>query len=230
MWNFNMMNKVLIAPSILASDLLRLGEQIQEAEQGGADWIHIDIMDGHFVPNISFGVPIVQLVRRSTQLPLDVHLMITSPELYIDKFRNAGADIITIHQEATPHLNRLLSYIKEIGALAGVSLNPSTPVSTISEVLDIVDLVLLMTVNPGWGGQKFIERSYQRIQQCVELIQKSGRNIYLEVDGGIDTQTAPGVVKAGANVLVAGTSVFGSRDVKNAIAQLNNSFLKNSKV
>ncbi|HOV98056.1 MAG TPA: ribulose-phosphate 3-epimerase [Bacteroidota bacterium] len=224
------MNKVLIAPSILASDLLRLGEQIQEAEQGGADWIHIDIMDGHFVPNISFGVPIVQLVRRSTQLPLDVHLMITSPELYIDKFRNAGADIITIHQEATPHLNRLLSYIKEIGALAGVSLNPSTPVSTISEVLDIVDLVLLMTVNPGWGGQKFIERSYQRIQQCVELIQKSGRNIYLEVDGGIDTQTAPGVVKAGANVLVAGTSVFGSRDVKNAIAQLNNSFLKNSKV
>ncbi len=226
MWNSNMMNKVLIAPSILASDLLRLGEQLHEAEQGGADWIHIDIMDGHFVPNISFGVPIVQSVRRSTQLPLDVHLMITSPELYIDKFRNAGADIITIHQEATPHLHRLLTYIKEVGALAGVSLNPSTPVNTISEVIDIVDLVLLMTVNPGWGGQKFIERSYQRIQQCAELIQKSGRNIYLEVDGGIDTQTASEVTKAGANVLVVGTSIFGSSDVKKAIAQLNNSFLK----
>ncbi|MCX7983302.1 MAG: ribulose-phosphate 3-epimerase [Bacteroidetes bacterium] len=212
--------EIVIAPSILAADLLHLGDQLRAAEEGGADWIHIDVMDGHFVPNISFGVPVVQAVRSGTKLPLDVHLMISNPEQYISKFREVGADIITIHQEATPHLHRLLSLIKELGALAGVSLNPSTPVQTLTEVIDIVDLILIMTVNPGWGGQRFIEPSIRKIEQCRRLVNEVGRNIYIEVDGGIDNTTAARVLAAGANVLVAGTSVFGSKDVKQAIQKL----------
>lgn len=211
---------ILVAPSILAADFLRLGEQLRIAEESGADWIHIDIMDGHFVPNISFGIPIVQAVRNGTKLPLDVHLMISNPEQYIEKFRNAGADIITVHQESTPHLHRLLTYIKELGAFAGVSLNPSTPIQTLVEVLDIVDLILIMTVNPGWGGQKFIESTLRKIEQCNHLVCEANRKIYIEVDGGIDAITSSRVIAAGANVLVAGTSVFGANDIRTAIKTL----------
>lgn len=219
---------LLVAPSILASNLLTLGTQLREAETGGADWIHIDIMDGHFVPNISFGVPVVEAVKKGTTLPLDVHLMISNPDQHIEKFYKAGANIITIHQEASPHLNRLLNYIKELGALAGISLTPSTPVNTLRDVIDIVDLILIMTVNPGWGGQRFIETTVRKIEECAALVKSSGRSIYIEVDGGIDMTTASRVTKAGANVLVAGTAVFGAPDIKEAIAQLKNSGGKHS--
>ncbi len=215
--------KTLIAPSILAADFLNLGENISQVEQAGADWLHIDVMDGHFVPNISFGIPVVEAVRRGTKLPLDVHLMIANPELYIEKFINAGANSITIHQEATPHLHRLLTLIKELGANAGVSITPSTPILQLEDVIELVDLILIMTVNPGWGGQTFIPSSLKRIEECKKLINNSGRQIYLEVDGGIDEKTAPLVKKAGANVLVAGTSVFKANDIQKAINILRNS-------
>jgi ribulose-phosphate 3-epimerase len=214
------MNNVLIAPSILAADFRRLDEQLEAVHEAGVQWIHLDIMDGHFVPNISFGPPVVSSIRKGTNLVLDTHLMIDDPNRYLEAFREAGSDIITVHQEVCPHLHRTVSRIRELGAKAGVALNPATSVSQIKDILDDVDLILIMTVNPGFGGQKFIQRTVDKIRECRQLIASSGRSIYLEVDGGIDTVTAPMAVTAGADVLVAGTSVFGVPDPRKAVKDL----------
>lgn len=211
---------IKIAPSLLAADFSRLQQQIAEAEQAGADWIHLDVMDGHFVPNITFGPPLVGSVRRCTKLPLDVHLMITDPDKYIESFRSAGADIITVHQESCVHLYRTIQGIKESGSKAGVALNPATPVDTLKNIIEELDLVLIMTVEPGFGGQKFIEGTLNKIQETKKLIELSKREILLEVDGGIDQESSRKVIRAGANVLVAGTSVFKSESMKNAISSL----------
>ena len=199
---------IKLAPSILSADFARLGEQIDEAVRAGADYIHVDVMDGHFVPNITIGVPVVAAIRRVTSLPLDVHLMIEHPERYISDFVNAGADIITVHVEASPHLQSTIRLIKELGARAGVSLNPPTPIGAVEEFLSHVDLVLVMSVNPGFGGQSFIPETLPRIAHMRRIIDSRKPSIELEVDGGINAENAPDIVKAGANVLVAGNSVF----------------------
>lgn len=199
---------IKIAPSILAADFLRLGEQIKAVERAGADRIHIDIMDGQFVPNISLGVPIVEAIRRATSLPLETHLMIQQPERYIESFVRAGADYVIVHQETSPHLNRTVQSIKRMGKKAGVALNPSTPAVMLEEVLENLDLVLIMTVNPGFGGQRFIDHMLRKIRQVRLQLDARNRACELEVDGGIDIETVPMVVEAGARVLVAGTSIF----------------------
>ena len=201
---------VRIAPSILSADFARLGEEVRAVEAAGADYIHVDVMDGHFVPNITLGPVIVQWLRPLTQKPLDVHLMIAPADPYIAAFAKAGADIITIHAEAGPHLHRSLQAIRAAGKKAGVALNPATPVSAIQHVIDDIDLVLVMSVNPGFGGQSFIAESLTKIRQAKALI--AGRPIDLEVDGGITPETAAKVAQAGANVLVAGNAVFSGND------------------
>jgi len=201
---------VKIAPSILAADFARLAEAVQSAEAAGADYIHVDVMDGHFVPNITVGPPVVQALRRVTRLPLDVHLMISDPLRHIPAFAEAGADGLTVHVEATPHLHRALQQIRDLGVRPGVSLNPATPAVAISEVLNDVDLVLVMTVSPGFGGQSFIEHTLHKIAQVREMLERAGSQAELEVDGGIGPQTVEQVVAAGANVLVAGTAIFGA--------------------
>ncbi len=202
------MSVIRIAPSILAADFTRLGEQIAEAEAGGGNLIHIDIMDGRFVPNISMGPLVVEAARRATQLPLDVHLMIVEPERHIPAFIDAGANNITVHYETCPHLHRTIQQIREGGAGASVVINPHTPISLLKEVLPFVDMVLVMTVNPGFGGQKFIVETLPKIRELRTMIDAAGLNVAIEVDGGIDETTAPLVVAHGATVLVAGTSVF----------------------
>ncbi len=219
-------NKVLIAPSVLAADFTRLGQQLAEAQDGGADWLHLDVMDGHFVPNISFGPSVVASVRKATTLPLDVHLMITDPDRHLESFREAGADLITVHQEACVHLHRTLGRIRELGAQAGVALNPLSPASSLELALPFVDLVLVMTVNPGFGGQRFIKEMNAKITEVRSMIASSGRSIRLEVDGGIDASTAAGVVSAGADVLVAGTAVFRAPSIARAIQELRASAAK----
>ncbi|ADI14215.1 ribulose-phosphate 3-epimerase [Truepera radiovictrix] len=198
-----------LAPSLLAADFARLGDELRAAEAGGADLIHVDVMDGHFVPNLSLGPLIVEACRRVTSLPLDVHLMISSPERYIGAFAEAGADIITVHAEATPHLHRALGLIRECGVQAGVALNPATPLTVLNEVLALVDLVLVMSVNPGFGGQTFIEGSLRRLRAARAIIDAQRPGCLLEVDGGINHETAPRAYHAGADVLVAGSAVFG---------------------
>ena len=213
-----------LASSILSANFARLGEQVQEADAAGADYIHVDVMDGHLVPNITVGPLVVAAIRPVTRLPLDVHLMIESPEKFVAEFASAGADIITVHQESCVHLHRVVQQIKELGKRAGVSINPATPVGTLEEILPFVDLVLVMTVNPGFGGQSFIETMLQKIAAMRRMIDARGLNVELEVDGGINTETAPRVVQAGARVLVAGNAVFKSGvSVAEAIKRLRES-------
>jgi ribulose-phosphate 3-epimerase len=200
------------APSILAADFLHLGEQIKAVEQAGADRLHVDVMDGHFVPNISLGIPLVEAVRRGTALPVEVHLMITQPERYVEAFARAGSHTLIVHQEVSPHLHRTVQLIKSLHLNAGVALNPSTPVSVLEEIIEELDLVLVMTVNPGFGGQRFIERMLSKIRQVRDLLQERNQRCELEVDGGIDGRTTPLVIAAGANVLVAGTAIFADKE------------------
>ncbi|MBI5649896.1 MAG: ribulose-phosphate 3-epimerase [Chloroflexi bacterium] len=199
---------IKLAPSILSADFARLGDQVKQAEIAGADYIHVDVMDGHFVPNLTIGPLIVAAIRPATRLPLDVHLMIESPEKYIGDFANAGADIITVHQEACIHLHRAVEQIKAHGKRAGVAINPATPIGTLEEILSFVDLVLVMTVNPGFGGQSFIATMPEKIAAMRKMIDARGLSIELEVDGGINAETAPRVAQAGAQVLVAGNAIF----------------------
>jgi ribulose-phosphate 3-epimerase len=215
------MQKPKIAPSILSADFARLGQQVSEAEAAGADYIHIDVMDGHYVPNITVGPLIVKAVRGVTSLPLDVHLMIETPDRYLEDFCAAGADILTVHVETCPHLHRTVQQIKELGCRAGVTLNPSTPVVALEEILAYVDLVLVMTVNPGFGGQSFIQRTLTKIKRVRVMLDELDSRAELEVDGGIDLRTAPLVVGAGADVLVAGSAIFGSAEgIAEAVARL----------
>lgn len=205
-------NAILLAPSILSADHARLREEITAAERAGADWIHLDVMDGHFVPNLTFGPPIIKSLRKVTKLPFDVHLMIERPELSIEQYVEAGADHLTVHPEATVHLHRTLTRVRELGARAGVALNPSTPLSSIVHVLHMVDLVLVMTVNPGFGGQSFIAEVLPKLAALRALIEQRNLAVHIVVDGGVDATTAEPIAAAGADVLVSGSAVFGSRD------------------
>ena len=217
-------SKILIAPSILSADFSDLRNEIKKVEEAGADWIHVDVMDGQFVPNITIGSPVVKCIRQITKLPLDVHLMIVEPDKHIKDFASAGANIITVHSEACKHLERTLSSIKELGCKAGVSFNPHTPVSSLKYVLGIVDLVLVMTVNPGFGGQKFISSVVPKISEVKKLFQEANlSDKHIEVDGGINTQTAPIVRSAGANVLVAGNAIYSLKsqvEIQKTISQM----------
>jgi ribulose-phosphate 3-epimerase len=212
---------VQIAPSILSADFTKLGEDVAAAERGGADLFHVDVMDGHFVPNITIGPLVVQALRRVTRLPLDVHLMITDPDRYIGPFHEAGASMISVHVEVLPHLHRTLQAIKALGAKAGVVLNPSTPVGTLAEIAGEVDFVLVMSVNPGFGGQSFIPRSEAKVREVRALLDRTGNHqARVEIDGGIDLTTAPRVVAAGASILVAGSAIFHAQDPERATRDL----------
>jgi ribulose-phosphate 3-epimerase len=208
---------IKIAPSILSADFSKLGDDIKAVEEAGADYIHVDVMDGHFVPNITIGPLVVQAIRPVTKLPLDVHLMIENPDRYIEEFAKAGADIISVHVEASPHLHRTVQLIKQHGVKAGVVINPATSVDSIKHILQDVDLVLLMTVNPGFGGQAFIESVVPKIREVSDLAKAQGLNVEIEVDGGVNPETARLCVEAGANVLVAGSAIYGKKDLKGAI-------------
>jgi ribulose-phosphate 3-epimerase len=208
---------VKIAPSILSADFAKLGAEVLDVEQGGADLIHVDVMDGHFVPNITIGPLIVEAIRPVTKLPLDVHLMIEDPDQYIEAFAKAGADYITVHVEATRHLHRTLHLIKSFGVKAGVVLNPATPVETIQHIIADIDMVLLMSVNPGFGGQKFIPEVLPKIKRVKELAAEKGAAIEIEIDGGVNPETAKLCIEAGATVLVAGSAVYNQEDRKKAI-------------
>ena len=211
---------LLIAPSILAADFARLGEEVRAIDAAGADYIHIDVMDGHFVPNISFGTPIMESIRSVTKKPFDVHLMIAPVDPYLESFAKAGADIITVHAEAGPHLDRSLQAIRAMGKKAGVSLNPATPASVLKHVMDRLDLILVMSVNPGFGGQSFIPAMLEKISEVRDMV--GGRNIDIEVDGGITRHNAGDVGRAGANVLVAGSAIFKTKDYAAEIRAIRN--------
>lgn len=214
------MIKKLVAPSILSADFTRLGDEIKAVDNGGADWIHIDVMDGQFVPNISYGPIIVEAAKKITSLPLDVHLMIVTPDNRIPDFVKAGADLVSVHAEACPHLNRTLQLIKESGVKAGVALNPATSLSTIEWSLDYLDFVLIMSVNPGFGGQKFIKSSIQKIASLKKMIDDRGLDIRIQVDGGVNRSTINEISSAGADVFVAGSAVFGTANYAETITEL----------
>lgn len=212
--------RVQISPSLLASDFAALGDAVRAVEQGGADLIHVDVMDGHFVPNITIGIPVVKALKRVATKPLDVHLMIEMPDRHLDAFAAAGAGTITVHAEAVTHLHRTLTHIRTLGARAGVALNPATPVSAIEEIVGAIDCVLVMTVNPGFGGQAFIPESYDKVRRVRALLDARGSQANIEVDGGVDEGNAAALVEAGADILVAGASIFGTGDATRATADL----------
>ena len=215
-----MSSRIRIAPSLLAADFARLGEEVRAVAAAGADWLHLDIMDGHFVPNISFGPGLVKALRRHATIPFDVHLMIAPADPYLAAFAEAGADLISLHPEAGPHLHRSLQTIRGLGKKAGIVLNPATPIAAVEPVLDLCDLVLVMSVNPGFGGQSFIRSQLAKIAALRGMIDASGREIALQVDGGVTAETARDCIAAGADVLVAGTAVFGKPDYAAAIAAI----------
>jgi ribulose-phosphate 3-epimerase len=212
----------LLAPSILSADFSNLSQQIRLTEIGGADWIHCDVMDGHFVPNITIGPLIVKAAKKVTKLPVDVHLMIENPDNYIEAFVKAGSDYISVHVEAAVHLNRTIKRIKELGCKAGVVVNPSTPVESIKEVAEFIDLLLIMTVNPGFGGQKFIPNSIRRIKEAVKLRESLDANFLIEIDGGVNTETVKAAKEAGVDIFVAGSAVFDADNISAATTELKN--------
>ena len=211
---------IKISPSILSADFSKLGEEIRKVDEAGAEMIHIDVMDGHFVPNLTFGAPVVTSLRKVSKKVFDVHLMVQNPQDYIVSFANVGADIFTFHVETAPHLHRIIQNIKENGMKAGIALNPGTPLSTITEILSEVDMVLLMTVNPGFGGQKFIPSVLKKIKALKKMIVEENLHVDIQVDGGINKETASQVINAGANILVAGSAIYGSDDIKKSIEEL----------
>ena len=215
-----MKTKKLIAPSILSADFGRLGEEVKAVEAAGADWIHVDVMDGHFVPNITIGPVVVKAVRRATKLPVDVHLMIENPQLYIPEFVKAGADCVSVHVEEGTHLDRTLNLIRELGAKPSVAINPATPLSAIEPVLEIVDMVLLMTVNPGFGGQKFIPYTLEKVKALRKMIDAKKRPIILEVDGGVKVENIGELSKAGADAFVTGSAIFHSKNYQETISKM----------
>ena len=212
--------KRLIAPSLLAANFMQLGDEIQMINSSSADWIHCDIMDGNFVPNISFGLPVVEQIKKIAEKPLDVHLMIADPDRYLERFKDAGADILTVHYETCPHLHRTIGAIRELGMKAGVAINPHTPVQMLIDIMRDLDLILLMTVNPGFGGQKFIQGSYKRLVTLRQMVNTLAPNALIEVDGGVNLDTGRQLFLAGADVLVAGNYIFSSSDPKATIDEL----------
>ncbi len=213
-------NEIIIAPSILSADFTRLGDEIKAVEEAGADWIHVDVMDGHFVPNITIGPLVVEAAKKAATKPLDVHLMIADPDSYLEDFQKAGADIIHVHPEATHHLHRTLTRIRELGAKAGAAINPSTPLSAVEHVMAELDVLMLMTVNPGFGGQSFIASMLPKVEAASRMIKDSGFDIILEVDGGVSPKTAPDLAARGARAFVAGSAVFGRPPYEEAIETL----------